>query len=147
MDIATTILNAAKIAKVSGVLLLGICSHESGNFKLNFAPMDKGSPSFGSCQLKHATAKFLGFKGDPKELMNPEINAKYAALYLQYQQTRYGEDWVALTAAYNAGSFFPNKSHPQCPKNLGYVQSVQKHLPDDFKYRLDCGNTQIAGNP
>ena len=52
MDVTTIILNAAKVAKVSGALLLAICSHESNNFTMNYAHNDKGSPSFGSCQLK-----------------------------------------------------------------------------------------------
>lgn len=146
MDVAGIILNAAKIAHVSGVLLLAICTHESGGFTNNYNPNDKGTPSIGSCQVKEATANFLGFKGNPKKLMNPKINARYAAKYLAYQQTRYGEDdWVKLTASYNAGSYKTGRI-AGCPRNLKYVKLVQKKLSDDYKSRLSCGK-DISGNP
>ena len=114
-DYVTILLNAAKAAKVSGTLLVAICSHESGNFRLNFAPHDHGSPSFGICQVKEDTAKLFGFKGDPQLLMNPEINAKYAALYLRKQLERYSGDICKATAAYNAGRFNESKKSPGKP--------------------------------
>lgn len=140
MDIVTTILSAAKSVGVSGTLLVALCAHESGGFKQNYAPMDHGSPSFGSCQIKKATAEFLGFKGKSEELMNPKVNSKYAALYLKYQQERYGDNWVQLAAAYNAGSYNPSNKVVGCPRNLRYVKLVQKKLPDSLKDRLSCGN-------
>jgi soluble lytic murein transglycosylase-like protein len=145
MDMVGIILNAAKMAHVSGILLLAICTHESGGFTNNYNPNDKGTPSIGSCQVKEATANFLGFRGNPKKLMNPKINAQYAAKYLQFQQTRYGNDWVKLVASYNAGSYKPGKI-AGCPRNLTYVRLVQKKLSEDYKNKLDCGE-EIAGNP
>jgi soluble lytic murein transglycosylase-like protein len=148
MDIISTITHAAKIAHVSGTLLVAICSHESNGFKENYNPNDRGTPSIGSCQLKKATAAMLGFKGTSKELMDSKVNAKYAALYLKYQQNRPGYDsWLKITAAYNAGSFLPSKYNPQCPKNMGYIKLVQQKLPEDYKNRLNCGNEEVAGNP
>jgi soluble lytic murein transglycosylase-like protein len=67
-----------------------------------------GSPSHGVCQIKYFTAVTMGFHGKPKELNDPKINAKYAALYLRYQEERYGDDWVQLTSAYNSGSDLPS---------------------------------------
>jgi soluble lytic murein transglycosylase-like protein len=139
MEIITLIMSAAKAAGVSGVLLLAICNHESGGFRMNYAPMDVGSPSFGSCQLKYNTSLMLGFPGMPIKLMDPRVNAAYAAKYLSYQQKRYGDNWVKLAGAYNAGSFLPSKKVPGCPKNLGYIKSVQKKLPEELQERLDCG--------
>lgn len=137
------ILNAAKAAKVSGVLLLAICSHESANFTLNYAPHDHGSPSYGSCQVKADTAWALGFSGKVEDLNKPEVNAKYAALYLAYQQDRYekeyGENWVVLTAAYNAGTYHPSSKVVGCPKNLKYINFVKNHLPEEYKNKLTCG--------
>jgi hypothetical protein len=145
MDIITIILNAAKTVKVSGVLLVAICSHESGGFKHNFAPMDHGSPSFGSCQIKFETAKMVGFTGLPIELMDPKVNSLYAAKYLRFQQTIYGEeDWTALAAAYNAGSYLESTKKIGCPMNMGYVKLVQNQLPNEFKHKLDCGNKELA---
>ena len=146
MDIVTIILSAAKAAGVSGSLLLAVCSHESGDFKHNYNAFDVNSPSWGSCQLKYSTALQLGFKGLPHQLMNPRVNAKYAALYLKYQQSRYGNDWIKLVAAYNSGSYNPSRVEG-CPRNLKYLKLVQKKLPLDLRGRLDCGiNSEFAGN-
>ena len=139
MDISSIIISTAKAVKVSGTLLLAICSHESNNFTLTFAAHDHGSPSFGVCQLKEASARQMGFKGRSKELMNPWVNAKYAALYLKYQEKRYGNNWTQLTASYNAGSYNPSSIVPGCPRNLKYVKLVQKKLPPKLQARLSCG--------
>jgi soluble lytic murein transglycosylase-like protein len=139
MDIVSTILNAAKMAKVSGVLLVGICSHESNNFTMTYSAYDNGSPSFGICQVKEDSARQLGFTGRAEELMDIKTNAHYAALYLRYQQNRYGDDWCRQTASYNSGSYIEGRN-PGYPKNLNYVRLVQKKLPEDFKDKLSCGN-------
>jgi soluble lytic murein transglycosylase-like protein len=141
MDVISTILNAAKSAKVAGALFLAICSHESRNFRANYTPDDNGSASYGVCQLKFNSAVQLGFKGTQEQLKNPKINIKYAALYLRYEQDRYGEDWVKLTSAYNAGSYVESTKKPGCPKNLKYIRLVQLKLPEELKDRLSCGDT------
>lgn len=142
MDFASTILSAAKAAHVAGSLLLAICGHESADFTLNYAPHDHGSPSIGVCQIKEATARQLGFTGTVGQLMEPVTNAKYAGLYLAYQQERYGADnWCAMTSAYNAGSYTESKVLPGYPRNLRYVRNVQKKLDKSLKYRLACGPT------
>ena len=88
----------------------------------------------------------MGFRGNPIELMDPKVNSKYAALYLKYQVSRYGEDnWCVLTAAYNSGTYRESKKRPG-PKNLGYVRLVQKKLPEEFKDRLSCENMEMAEN-
>lgn len=134
------ILEAAKVVHVSGVLLMGICSHESGNFKYNYVQKDHGSPSYGVCQIKENSARQMGFKGTTEELMHSKINIKYAAKYLKYEQDRYGEDgWIYLVSAYNAGSYIENK-RTGCPKNMRYIRLVQKKLPEPFRYKLNCGD-------
>ncbi len=145
MNVINIILNAAKVAHVSGNLLLAICAHESGNFTLNYSPHDHGSPSIGVCQIKESTARLLGFKGNPKDLMDPKVNSLWAAKYLKYQQKRYGDDWVRITAAYNSGSYNPSKI-AGCPRNLHYIKKVREKLPVELRYMLDCGNREIAGN-
>jgi soluble lytic murein transglycosylase-like protein len=140
MDIVTTILSAAKSVGVSGTLLLAICDHESGGFKHNYTLRDHGTPSYGVCQVKRNTASMFGFKGDPKKLIDPKINAKYAAKYLKYQEDRYGSSWVRMAASYNSGSYNPSKKVLGCPRNLKYIKEVQKKLPEEFRNKLNCGN-------
>jgi soluble lytic murein transglycosylase-like protein len=144
MDAVSIILSTAKTVGVSGSLLLAICSHESQRFKMNYNPADKGSPSYGYCQIKKETAFMLGFKGKANELNNPRTNAYWAARYLKYQQKNYGNDWVKLVSSYNAGSFNPSNKVVGCPRNLKYLKLVQKELPEHLKGKLDCGEDQLA---
>lgn len=78
---------------------------------------DGGSPSYGLCQVKLATARHMGFKGKPSDLLKPDINADLAAKYLRYQLNRYGSMEKALSA-YNAGRYIK--------ANAGYVAKVKK---------------------
>lgn len=70
--------------------------------KINFS--DGGSPSYGICQVKLETAQFLGFEGSEEELMDPEINIKYAAKYFRHQLDRYQGNVQKAIIAYNRGS-------------------------------------------
>ncbi len=128
---------AAKAAKVSAVLLYAICQHESNDFVLDYALYDNGSPSYSVCQVKEDTARMLGFKGEAMELRDPRIGIKYAAKYLRYQQERYGNDWIKLASAYNAGSYAEGKV-VGCPRNLKYVRLVQQRLDKDLQRKLSC---------
>jgi len=144
MTYTAIILAAAKAAKVSGSLLLAICSYET-NLTNVTVYHDGNSPSYGICQIKHETAQTLGFKGKAEDLTNPQINAEYAAKYLKYQIDRYDENLCKAVAAYNAGSFNESKKFPGKPRNLKYVRRVQKNLDDDLKDSLSCSN-EIAEN-
>lgn len=119
--------------------MLAICSHESNNFTMTLNQYDGGSPSYGICQVKKETASMFGFKGKASELMNPKVNAKYAALYLKYQEKRYGsENWCILSAAFNAGSFNESKEMAGYPRNLRYVRRIQSKLDPLLHYRMVC---------
>jgi soluble lytic murein transglycosylase-like protein len=144
MTYSAIILAAAKAAKVSGALLLAICTQETGLNNVT-VQRDGGSPSYGICQVKYDTAHMFGFKGRPEDLSNSFTNAKYAAKYLKYQETRpddpnggYGDNWCKLAAAYNAGRFNPNKYKKNLPRNLKYVRLVQKLIDENLKDRLSC---------
>lgn len=133
----TIILAAAKAAKVSGALLLAICTHES-NLKNVEVPHDGGSPSYGICQIKFGTAQMLGYEGSAKGLMNPATNAKWAAQYLRYQNERYEGSWCRVTAAYNAGRYNESQILPGYPRNLKYVRKVQAKLEAHLQHKLSC---------
>lgn len=143
MNYTTMILAAAKAAKVSGAILLAICTHESG-LKNVISPMDHGSPSYGLCQVKESSARMIGFKGPVEDLMRPEVNVKWAALYLKWQMKRYGNNGCKLTASFNAGSYLESTKNPGKPRNLKYVKMVQEKLDDGLKYLLSCETRDIA---
>lgn len=84
-------------------LLQSVCYTES-HFDIKAIHKDDGKgDSLGVCQVKLATAKWLGFKGNSRQLMIPRVNAYYSAKYLRYQLDRYGDVKQALVA-YNMGS-------------------------------------------
>ena len=128
---------AAKAAKVSAVLLYAICQHESNDFMYDFTLYDNGSPSYSVCQIKGSSARQLGFTGEAMKLRDPRIGVKYAALYLKYEQSRYGDDWVKIVSAYNSGSYIEGKIKG-CPKNLKYLKLVQQKLPEELRFKLEC---------
>lgn len=116
------LLMAAVTNHVPVRLLKAICQHESRLNPKALNKYDKGSPSYGLCQIKAATARYVGYSGNARGLFNPYTNAHYAARYLRYQLTRYDEDWVKATSAYNAG-----RAH-KVIRNTKYVRLVWKNM-------------------
>ncbi len=85
-------------------LLSSVCYIESTHRPAAISHNDGGTPSFGVCQVKYKTAKWLGFKGTPSQLMNPEVNIFYAGKYLHYQLKRYHGNTAKAVIAYNFGN-------------------------------------------
>jgi soluble lytic murein transglycosylase-like protein len=85
-------------------LLSSLCYVESKYNVLAIHKDDGTSNSVGVCQVKLKTAKWLGFEGTEKELMNPETNIWYAAKYLSYQLKRYHGNVKKAVIAYNIGN-------------------------------------------
>jgi soluble lytic murein transglycosylase-like protein len=91
-------------------LLDSICYTESTyNTRAIHLDDGPGGPSLGVCQIKYSTAKWLGFKGTPTQLMNPKTNILYAGKYLAKQLERYDDNAQKAVIAYNYG---------HAPKNL-----------------------------
>lgn len=149
MNYVQIVLHAAKAAKTSGLILLAICTHET-KLQNVVVPNDGGTPSIGICQIKMDTAKLLGFRGTFNDLMNPRVNAKFAALYLKYQYDRYG-DYCRAIAAFNAGKYNESKIKPGYPRNLKYVMGVRNKLNKHFQDMVSCdtitsGDENVAQN-
>lgn len=142
MGIENIILAAAKAVGVSPSLLLAICTHESG-LKNTYVHNDGGSPSIGICQIKYNTARLMGYNGQEKDLLDPKINALYAAKYLKWQKQRYGGNYMKATAAYNAGTFNKSNKTKGCPRNLKYLKKVKEKLPFHLKDKLLCEKSYI----
>jgi soluble lytic murein transglycosylase-like protein len=94
-------------------LLSAICYTES-KYNTHAVHLDDGGePSLGICQIHYSTAKWLGFKGTPTQLMDPKTNIEYAGRYLAKQLERYDENAQKAVIAYNYG---------HAPKNLTYTR-------------------------
>lgn len=85
-------------------LLTSLCYVESGHKVAAVHQDDGNGDSLGICQIKLSTARFVGFKGTRKQLMDPTINIYYAAKYLGHQVQRYHGDLTKAVIAYNIGS-------------------------------------------
>ncbi len=84
-------------------LLSSLCYIESTH-NINAVHKDDGnSNSVGICQIKWTTAKWLGFTGTEKQLMDPKINIYYAGKYLKHQINRYKGSVPRAVTAYNKG--------------------------------------------
>ncbi len=99
------IIAAAKAASLPPALLLSVCFVESG-FRNTISPTDGSSASYGVCQVKLSTARMFNPKVHASDLLIPQENARYAAIYLKYQLSRYGYDVRRAVCAYNSGSHF-----------------------------------------
>ena len=170
MDILTILIAAAKSAKVPAALLIAICSHET--MINNVVVKDDGNGnSIGYCMVKLSTAEMMGYKGKaygrlqpskvfrtkkhfeaygkPEGLMDPVINAKYAALYLKKQYDRYGQDFCMAAAAYNAGRFIPGRRDPSRPANIKYVRLIIDVMgnTEEIRYLFNCKHAKKFVKP
>jgi soluble lytic murein transglycosylase-like protein len=103
-------------------LLSAVCLVETKHNPKAVRVQDGGSPSYGLCQVKLATARGLGFDGAIADLLDPKVNATLAAKYLRQQHARYRGNLTKTISAYNAGSWRPNKKG--VPPNRKYISKV-----------------------
>lgn len=62
--------------------------------------------SYGLLQIQYRTAKFMGFKGKSKELLQPEVNLEYGARYLAWILQNVAQNDVGRAlVCYNAGPY------------------------------------------
>lgn len=105
-------------------LLESLCYVESKHNASKIHYNDGGSDSLGVCQIKFKTAQGEGFKGNPKALLDPKVNAYYAAKYLAKHLKKYNNNTACAVAAYNAGKCRVNTKG--YIKNSQYVNKVLK---------------------
>lgn len=96
-------------------LLSAVCFVESRHRVEAISYFDGNSHSHGACQIKLATARSLGFRGNARELRLPENNVYYAGKLLRFHLRRCRSIPKAIMA-YNTGS---------CRKGvMGYLGKV-----------------------
>ena len=126
---------AANKVGIAPALLVAVC-HTETNLKNIHNMDDKGSPSYGVCQVKYDTVKWMAkisnnykmSRWTDQDLKIPSKNAEAAAVYLKYQLNRYDNNWCAAIAAYNAGSAIESKVAPGKPRNYLYVTRVKSKI-------------------
>lgn len=105
METLTSIFVAVSIQfQLPAHLLESVCYVESRH-RIDVVHYADGSGnSIGICQIKLKTARWLGFRGTEKELMDPEVNIYYAGKYLAWQKKRYKGSIPKSLIAYNIGN-------------------------------------------
>ena len=97
---------AADSFRIPRAILLAVCYHESHLKNFGVTHKDGHSLSYGICQIKLATARFMdakyhaGSHATPEKLNTLKYNAIYAAAFLKYQYKRY-HNWALAIDAYN----------------------------------------------
>lgn len=102
-------------------LLQAVCYVESTHNVKAVRHHDGGETSLGVCQIKHSTARMLGYTGTAKQLMDLDTNAYWAAAYLRKQINRYPGELKKAVAAYNSGTY---REVAGVAKNRKYVKKV-----------------------
>jgi soluble lytic murein transglycosylase-like protein len=75
--------------------------------------------SLGLAQVRPSTAKWMGHKGTPQDLLKPEVNLEYSAKYLARNLKRYQGDYNKALSAYNAGRY--------TTANTKYVKDILRY--------------------
>lgn len=133
MDMLKILTLAAKKVGIAPSLLVAVC-HTETNLKNVHNMNDGGSASYGVCQVKHETSRWMAkLYRDEKmarwteaDLKIPAKNAEAAAKYLKYQLKRYDNNWCAAIAAYNAGSAIESSAAPASPRTTHTCGRLRK---------------------
>ena len=102
-------------------LILAIIHTESSGNPNNYRyEKHINDASRGLMQILYSTAKFMGYRGNPQGLYDPDTNIKYGARYLKNRIKKYG--LYGGIAAYNSGT--PKYDKYGCFINQYYVNKV-----------------------
>lgn len=95
---------------------------------------------YGLMQIRLTTAQMLGYTGSPDLLLNPTVNVRYGAEYLDWQKKRYMGEYDPISwavAAYNAGT--PEVGYGRF-RNQEYVDDVIRYRLPRFRKLIDRAN-------
>ncbi len=110
-DLDQAFIEAAESNQIDLKLIRALCWIESSHKVRAKAIFDqknlnkKGATSYGVCQIQYETAKWMGYSGTAKQLMNPHTNTYYAAKMLKYWLVKSKGNWQLAVSAYNRGHY------------------------------------------
>lgn len=136
---------AKKFGAINPQLVLAISQVESSNNSKVIGRQDPHVIHYGLMQLKLGTARMLGFRGHPKDLLQWKTNLKLGIDYLNEKLEKHNSVQAAA-AAYNAGAPYICRKGKICKKgsfvNQGYVNSVMARY--NKRTRLKCQDPDDA---
>lgn len=75
----------------------------------NYNPVARNGPYYGLMQIHPQTARTMGFRGNPRDLLEPETNLTYAVRYLRGAWLVSGGDRDAAVGWYARGYYYEAK--------------------------------------
>ena len=83
--------------------------HQVVKRESNYNPNAKGGSALGLMQIKHATARGLGYKGEASGLYDPKVNLRYGIAYLAGAYRTAKGDLARAYHYYNRGYYYAAK--------------------------------------
>lgn len=106
-EIRALINHSADVNDVPRPLVHKVIQRES-----SYRPQARNGPYYGMMQILPATARGMGFRGAPEDLLDAETNLKYAVRYLRGAWMVSGGDMDAAVMWYARGYYYAAKD--QC---------------------------------
>ena len=116
-NIDALIAEQARANKVPEAFVHRVVKRES-----NYNARAKGGSALGLMQIKHATARGLGYQGDAAGLFDPRVNLRYGIAYLAGAYRAAKGDIARAYGFYNRGYYY-------AAKRLG----IETNIPDDIE--------------
>ncbi|SFG94407.1 lytic transglycosylase domain-containing protein [Methylobacterium gossipiicola] len=114
----------ARAAGVPASFVHAVVKRES-----NYNPNAKGGSALGLMQIKHATARGLGYQGDAAGLFDPAVNLRYGIAYLAGAYKTAKGDLARAYGYYNRGYYYAAKRlgiETEAPEDVTTVASGAK---------------------
>jgi soluble lytic murein transglycosylase-like protein len=90
-----------------------------------YNPKARSKGNYGLGQIRCGTAKGVGFTGNCRDLLNPEINLTYSMEYLALALDAAGGDWCNAATVYNNGLGARPRPSRYCRKVLNAVDNQE----------------------
>lgn len=94
----------AAVYDVPEALVHRVVKRESG-----YNPRARNGAYYGLMQISHATARSMGYRGEPSGLLDPDTNLKYAVKYLRGAYLVGGYSQEAAIRNYSRGYYYDAK--------------------------------------
>lgn len=107
--------------RVPTQLAQAVISVESG-----YKPNVISQGNYGLGQIRCGTARGVGFTGNCRDLLKPEVNLEYTMRYLRLALDKANDDWCKATTLYNGGSMTAPRRSAYCRKVLARVDNPKE---------------------
>lgn len=111
----------------------------------NFRPAARNGPYWGLMQIRHDTARGMGYDGPASGLLDAETNLKYAVKYLRgaYLTAEGNQDQAVR---FYARGYYYDAKRKGLLEETGLVQPKRKRLPETMVARAETGEVLPAAS-